>query len=93
MSASGRVRSLRIPCQTPCVEESRATLRATTASWPSMRIAISRTQTGLRRGDSGRYIDPADLTKLERAQLANVFDVVRMVQDAVRTEFNLPIRL
>ena len=52
-----------------------------------------RTQTGLRRGDSGRYIDPADLTKLERAQLANVFDVVRMVQDAVRTEFNLPIRL
>ncbi len=52
-----------------------------------------RTQTGLRRGGSGRYIDPADLTKLERAQLANVFDVVRMVQDAVRTEFNLPIRL
>ncbi|HLP06953.1 MAG TPA: DUF294 nucleotidyltransferase-like domain-containing protein [Opitutaceae bacterium] len=48
---------------------------------------------GLRRGDSGRYIDPADLTKLERAQLANVFDVVRMVQDAVRGDFNIPSRL
>ncbi|MFT3829501.1 MAG: DUF294 nucleotidyltransferase-like domain-containing protein [Opitutaceae bacterium] len=48
---------------------------------------------GLRRGDSGRYIDPADLTKLERAQLANVFDVVRMVQDAVRNDFNIPSRL
>lgn len=48
---------------------------------------------GLRRGDSGRYIDPADLTKLERAQLANVFDVVRMVQDAVRQDFNIPAHL
>ncbi len=48
---------------------------------------------GLRRGDSGRFIDPADLTKLERAQLANVFDVVRMVQDAVRSDFNIPSRL
>jgi CBS domain-containing protein len=48
---------------------------------------------GLRRGDSGRYIDPSDLTKLERAQLANVFDVVRMVQDAVRGDFNIPSRL
>ncbi len=48
---------------------------------------------GLRRGDSGRFIDPADLTKLERAGLANVFDVVRMVQDAVRADFNIPARL
>ena len=48
---------------------------------------------GLRRGDSGRYIDPTDLTKLERAQLANVFDVVRMVQDAVRHDFHIPSRL
>lgn len=48
---------------------------------------------GLRRGDSGRYIAPADLTKLERAQLANVFDVVRMVQDAVRSDFHIPSRL
>ncbi len=48
---------------------------------------------GLRRGDSGRFIAPADLTKLERAELANVFDVVRMVQDAVRADFNIPARL
>jgi CBS domain-containing protein len=47
---------------------------------------------GLKRGDSGRYIDPGELTKLERAQLTNVFDVVRMVQTAVRAEFNLELR-
>lgn len=48
-----------------------------------------RSLNGLRRHDSGRYIDPAALTKLERAQLANVFDVVRMVQDSVRFQFEL----
>lgn len=48
-----------------------------------------RTLNGLRRGDSGRYIDPESLTKLERAQLANIFDVVRMVQDSVKLEFSL----
>lgn len=47
---------------------------------------------GLRRNDSGRYLDPSVLTKLERAQLANIFDVVRMVQDAVREEFALEAR-
>ncbi len=52
-----------------------------------------RTLNGLRRGDSGRYIDPASLTKLERAQLANIFDVVRMVQDTVRFEFELQRRV
>lgn len=52
-----------------------------------------RTLTGLRRGDSGRFIGPDHLTKLERAQLTNVFDVQRMVQDAVRLRFNLEIRL
>ncbi len=48
---------------------------------------------GLHRGDSGRYIDPADLTKLERSQLANVFDIVRLVQDAIRGEYGTPSRL
>lgn len=48
-----------------------------------------RTLNGLRRGDSGRYIDPSSLTKLERAQLANVFDIVRMVQNSVKLEFDL----
>jgi CBS domain-containing protein len=42
---------------------------------------------GLRRGDSGRHLDPSSLTKLERAQLGNVFDVVRTVQQAVKLEF------
>ena len=48
-----------------------------------------RTLTGLRRGDVGRFIDPAALTKMERAQLTNVFDVLRMVQEAVRLETSL----
>lgn len=48
-----------------------------------------RTLNGLRRGDSGRYIDPSSLTKLERAHLANVFDVVRMVQKSVELQFDL----
>lgn len=46
-----------------------------------------RTLNGLRRGDSGRHLDPSTLTKLERAQLANVFDVVRTVQQIVQVEF------
>ena len=51
-----------------------------------------RTLNGLRRGDSGRHLDPASLTKLERAQLANVFDVVRTVQQAVKLEFQTEAR-
>jgi len=52
-----------------------------------------RTLNGVRRGDSGRFVDPASLTPLERARLVNVFDIVRMVQTAVRTEFGFPPRL
>jgi CBS domain-containing protein len=51
-----------------------------------------RTATGLRRGDSGRFIDPSALSKLERSRLANIFDVVRMVQEHVRLEFRLEAR-
>jgi len=51
-----------------------------------------RTLNGLRRGDSGRHLDPSTLTKLERAQLANVFDVVRSVQQIVRMEFPVGLR-
>lgn len=51
-----------------------------------------RTLNGLRRGDTGRFIDTATLSKLERAQLSNVFDVLRMVQDSVRLEFQLDLR-
>ena len=48
-----------------------------------------RTLTGLRRGDTGRFIDPAALSKSERGELANVFDVQRMVQTLVRNECHL----
>jgi len=51
-----------------------------------------RTLNGLQRGDSGRFINSERLTKLERAQLSSIFDVVRLVQDAVRREFELLIR-
>ncbi|MGD7652535.1 MAG: DUF294 nucleotidyltransferase-like domain-containing protein [Verrucomicrobiales bacterium] len=43
--------------------------------------------TGLRRGDAGRYLEPEKLTKLQRARLSNVFDIQRMVQAKVRSEF------
>jgi CBS domain-containing protein len=48
-----------------------------------------RTLNGLQRGDSGRFINSGQLTKLERGQLSSIFDVVRLVQDAVRLEFDL----
>ncbi|MBN2686003.1 MAG: cyclic nucleotide-binding domain-containing protein [Pontiellaceae bacterium] len=48
-----------------------------------------RTLTGLRRHDDGRFVDPGTLDRLEREQLANVFDVQRMVQNSVRRQFNL----
>jgi CBS domain-containing protein len=48
-----------------------------------------RTLTGLRRKDTGRFIDPSALSKIERAKLANVFDVQRMVQNLLREEFQL----
>lgn len=51
-----------------------------------------RFRNALERGDSGRYVDPTDLTRLERAQLTNAFDVVRMVQSAIRVDFNLELR-
>ncbi len=48
-----------------------------------------RTLNGLRQGDAGRFLAPDSLSKLDRAQLANHFDVLRMVQTAVRAEFQL----
>jgi CBS domain-containing protein len=45
--------------------------------------------TGLKRNDDGRFIDPSSLNRLEREQLANVFDVQRMVQNTVRQHFKL----
>lgn len=51
-----------------------------------------RTLNGLQRGDSGRFINSSQLTKLERGQLSSIFDVVRLVQDTVRFEFELNVR-
>jgi CBS domain-containing protein len=51
-----------------------------------------RTMNGLNRGDSGRFMNPEKLTKMEKAQLVNVFDVVRMVQDVLKREFRLDSR-
>lgn len=50
-----------------------------------------RTLTGLKRGDAGRFINPESLTQLQRGQLVNVFDVQRMVQASVRTNFQLDV--
>lgn len=48
-----------------------------------------RTLNGLQRGDSGRFINSSQLTKLERSQLSSIFDVVRLVQAELRREFGL----
>ncbi len=51
-----------------------------------------RNLTGLRRHDDGRFVDPATLDRLEREQLANVFDVQRMVQNTIRRHFNMELQ-
>jgi CBS domain-containing protein len=48
-----------------------------------------RLTTALARHNSGRFVDPSKLTKLEKARLAHAFDVVRMVQAYVRVAFGL----
>lgn len=48
-----------------------------------------RLTTALARHNSGRFVDPSKLTKLEKARLAHAFDVVRMVQAYVRLAFGL----
>jgi len=52
-----------------------------------------RTLNGLKRGDSGRFLEPGSISKLEQAQLTQSFDVVRMVQTALRNEFHLESRI
>jgi len=46
----------------------------------------------LARGDSGRFVDPSSLSKLEKARLAQAFDVVRLAQTHVRLAFHLENR-
>lgn len=51
-----------------------------------------RLQTAIAKNNSGRFVDPSTLSKLEKARLAHAFDVVRMVQTHVRLAFNLESR-
>ncbi|MCF3651110.1 DUF294 nucleotidyltransferase-like domain-containing protein [Synoicihabitans lomoniglobus] len=51
-----------------------------------------RLTTAIARHDSGRFVDPSKLTKLEKARLAHAFDVVRLVQTHVRLAFSLDNR-
>ena len=51
-----------------------------------------RTATGLQRGDSGRYIECDQFTKVERAQLSNCFDVVRMAQSKLAIQHSIDPR-
>ena len=51
-----------------------------------------RLTTAISRHDSGRFVDPSKMSKLEKARLAHAFDVVRMVQTHVRLVFNLESR-
>lgn len=44
---------------------------------------------GLRNGDSGRYINPEDLTKMERLNLRNSFRPIRALQDVLKVRFRL----
>lgn len=48
-----------------------------------------RLNTAIARHDSGRFVDPSRMTKLEKARLAHAFDVVRLVQDHVRLAYRL----
>ena len=51
-----------------------------------------RLTTAIAQQDSGRFVDPSKMTKLEKARLAHAFDVVRMVQDHVRLAYHLESR-
>ncbi len=46
-----------------------------------------RARFGLRQRDSGRYIDPEALNKLERQTLRNIFAAVKELQDVLRVRF------
>jgi CBS domain-containing protein len=48
-----------------------------------------RLNTAIARHDSGRFVDPSKMTKLEKARLAHAFDVVRLVQNHVRLAYRL----
>ncbi len=46
-----------------------------------------RARFGLRDNDSGRYIDPKDLSKLERQTLRNIFTTITDLQRILKVRF------
>ena len=48
-----------------------------------------RAQLGLRRGDSGRFVKPAELTRMQRLLLRNSFNPVREIQSLLELRFQL----
>lgn len=48
-----------------------------------------RTREGLRNGDSGRFIDPKRLNKIQRQSLRAVFETISEVQEILRHRFQL----
>ena len=52
-------------------------------------VLTLRLNTAIARHDSGRFVDPSTMTKLQKARLAHAFDVVRLVQDHVRLAYRL----
>lgn len=51
-----------------------------------------RTYTGIKQNNSGRYINPAELSKMKRSRLANSFDVVRLIQQSLSLKYQLDTR-
>ncbi len=50
-----------------------------------------RTWRGLQQGDSGRFFNPADLSKMERLNLRNAFRPIRELQSLLSTRFQLAL--
>jgi CBS domain-containing protein len=48
-----------------------------------------RAQQGLKNKDTGRYINPSDLTKMERLNLRNSFKPIRELQTLIATRFQV----
>ncbi|WKN43057.1 DUF294 nucleotidyltransferase-like domain-containing protein [Tunicatimonas pelagia] len=74
--------------QVAATDASRATLyqEAVNAYNELMQL---RAREGFRQHDSGRYIDPAALSHLEREMLRSIFGIIRDVQQVLRHHFQL----
>jgi len=52
-------------------------------------LVALRTREGLRKQDSGRFIDPQQLNKIERQSLKAVFETIDEVQSILKHRFQL----